>query len=147
MYLCSSHIAFIAKTWSLWYVFLTSFLTNVRLWSFCQIPQRTASIATALNTNLTSGIRHPVRARYWQNGNADLIKYLFKTVKTTCSVWSCILNAPSWQQSRSQPQWSLGKRRQYEHHIQSAPDWLSRETSHPEWVSAFPLLFLPADYL
>uniref|UniRef100_A0A8C3AYA2 non-specific serine/threonine protein kinase n=1 Tax=Cyclopterus lumpus TaxID=8103 RepID=A0A8C3AYA2_CYCLU len=26
------------------------------------IPQRTASIATALNTNLTSGIRHPVRA-------------------------------------------------------------------------------------
>ncbi|KAK5887370.1 hypothetical protein CesoFtcFv8_015976 [Champsocephalus esox] len=27
-----------------------------------KIPQRTASIATALNTNLTSGIRHPVRA-------------------------------------------------------------------------------------
>uniref|UniRef100_A0A667Z4R5 non-specific serine/threonine protein kinase n=1 Tax=Myripristis murdjan TaxID=586833 RepID=A0A667Z4R5_9TELE len=27
-----------------------------------RIPQRTASIATALNTNLTSGIRHPVRA-------------------------------------------------------------------------------------
>uniref|UniRef100_A0AAQ6A3S1 non-specific serine/threonine protein kinase n=1 Tax=Amphiprion ocellaris TaxID=80972 RepID=A0AAQ6A3S1_AMPOC len=26
-----------------------------------KIPQRTASIATALNTNLTSGIRHPVR--------------------------------------------------------------------------------------
>lgn len=92
MYLCSSDIAFKAKKWSLWYVFLTSFLTNVRLWSFCQIPQRTASIATALNTNLTSGIRHPVRARYWQSGNADLIKYLFKTVKTTCYVWSCILN-------------------------------------------------------
>uniref|UniRef100_A0A3B3CZB5 non-specific serine/threonine protein kinase n=1 Tax=Oryzias melastigma TaxID=30732 RepID=A0A3B3CZB5_ORYME len=28
-----------------------------------KVPQRTASIATALNTNLTSGIRHPVRAR------------------------------------------------------------------------------------
>uniref|UniRef100_A0A672RNM1 non-specific serine/threonine protein kinase n=1 Tax=Sinocyclocheilus grahami TaxID=75366 RepID=A0A672RNM1_SINGR len=27
-----------------------------------KIPQRTASIATALNTNLSSGIRHPVRA-------------------------------------------------------------------------------------
>ncbi|XP_062261521.1 misshapen-like kinase 1 isoform X6 [Platichthys flesus] len=27
-----------------------------------KVPQRTASIATALNTNLTSGIRHPVRA-------------------------------------------------------------------------------------
>ncbi|XP_077449123.1 misshapen-like kinase 1 isoform X3 [Stigmatopora argus] len=27
-----------------------------------KIPQRTTSIATALNTNLTSGIRHPVRA-------------------------------------------------------------------------------------
>ncbi|KAJ0004413.1 hypothetical protein NQD34_010627 [Periophthalmus magnuspinnatus] len=27
-----------------------------------KIPQRTASIATALNTNLTSGIRHPIRA-------------------------------------------------------------------------------------
>ncbi|CAL1573656.1 unnamed protein product [Knipowitschia caucasica] len=27
-----------------------------------KIPQRTSSIATALNTNLTSGIRHPIRA-------------------------------------------------------------------------------------
>uniref|UniRef100_A0A8C5BMT6 non-specific serine/threonine protein kinase n=1 Tax=Gadus morhua TaxID=8049 RepID=A0A8C5BMT6_GADMO len=29
-----------------------------------KIPQRTASIAAALNANLSSGIRHPVRARY-----------------------------------------------------------------------------------
>uniref|UniRef100_A0A3B4UCL6 non-specific serine/threonine protein kinase n=1 Tax=Seriola dumerili TaxID=41447 RepID=A0A3B4UCL6_SERDU len=39
-----------------------------------KIPQRTASIATALNTNLTSGIRHPVRASdlYPHCSNPDL---------------------------------------------------------------------------
>uniref|UniRef100_A0A665W9J2 non-specific serine/threonine protein kinase n=1 Tax=Echeneis naucrates TaxID=173247 RepID=A0A665W9J2_ECHNA len=39
-----------------------------------KIPQRTASIATALNTNLTSGIRHPVRASdlYPCGSNPDL---------------------------------------------------------------------------
>lgn len=58
----------------------------------------------------------------------------------------CILNVSSWQQSRSQPQWSLGERRQYQYHIQSAPDWLSREASHPQWVPASPVLFLSADY-
>uniref|UniRef100_A0A8C3B1B6 non-specific serine/threonine protein kinase n=1 Tax=Cyclopterus lumpus TaxID=8103 RepID=A0A8C3B1B6_CYCLU len=39
-----------------------------------KIPQRTASIATALNTNLTSGIRHPVRITdlYPHGSNPDL---------------------------------------------------------------------------
>uniref|UniRef100_A0AAQ4PD63 non-specific serine/threonine protein kinase n=1 Tax=Gasterosteus aculeatus aculeatus TaxID=481459 RepID=A0AAQ4PD63_GASAC len=39
-----------------------------------KIPQRTASIATALNTNLTSGIRHPVRPThlYPRGSNPDL---------------------------------------------------------------------------
>uniref|UniRef100_A0A3B3WBN5 non-specific serine/threonine protein kinase n=1 Tax=Poecilia mexicana TaxID=48701 RepID=A0A3B3WBN5_9TELE len=40
-----------------------------------KIPQRTASIATALNTNLTSGIRHPVRLLtldYLHGSNPDL---------------------------------------------------------------------------
>lgn len=53
---------------------------NVRQWCCCpQIPQRTASIATALNTNLTSGIRHPVRARYWTQPN-DLIRHFLELV-------------------------------------------------------------------
>lgn len=50
----------------------------------------------------------------------------------------------SWQQSRSQPQWSLWKRRQFEHHIQSPPDGLTREASHTQWVPASLLLLLSA---
>uniref|UniRef100_A0A672JQS7 non-specific serine/threonine protein kinase n=1 Tax=Salarias fasciatus TaxID=181472 RepID=A0A672JQS7_SALFA len=40
-----------------------------------KIPQRTASIATALNTNLTSGIRHPVRASNDSLRITDLFPY------------------------------------------------------------------------
>lgn len=57
-----------------------------------QIPQRTASIATALNTNLSSGIRHPVRARYCL-GHAENIKVSLNNSDMILKTL-CILNVP-----------------------------------------------------
>uniref|UniRef100_A0A6Q2WT68 non-specific serine/threonine protein kinase n=1 Tax=Esox lucius TaxID=8010 RepID=A0A6Q2WT68_ESOLU len=70
-----------------------------------KIPQRTASIATALNTNLSSGIRHPVRSLCTGNKTMKKIPRLYASSSLVCAcVSGCVQDHGLYAKERPEEQ-------------------------------------------